>query len=133
MYRRGARGFAGLHGAEGGLVELGKGRTFPSNSDAQPVLTWMETWTCPDPEVSAGIPPSLRMGCYPRGCAGGVLGAAFTPILADPRETFSGNRTSPGARANVAPLARGQSPRRHGGHAGRGQILSPLRCGTCTR
>lgn len=117
----------GLHGA-GGLPSP----MLPSISDAQPVLTWVEIWICPDPEVSAGVPPSSRMGCYPHRCAGVVLGAVFTPILANPRKSCSGNLTPPGARANVAPSAQGQPPRGHGGHVGRGQTLSPLCWGTCT-
>lgn len=35
---------AGLHGA-GGLTELGVRRAFPSISDAQSVLIWVESWT----------------------------------------------------------------------------------------
>jgi len=99
----------GLHRV-GGLPELGKRRAFPSISDPQPVLTWVETSTCPDPEVSAGIPPSLRTGFCTRGSAGIVLGAAFALILANQRKTWMGTAR----RA-----------------AGRGQTLAPLRCGTC--
>lgn len=95
-----------------GLAELGKGRAFPSISDARPVLTWVETWTCPDPEVSAGIPPSLRMSCYPCSCAGVVLGAAFTPILANPRKTCSGNPTCLGAGGKHCTFGTGTVPKR---------------------
>lgn len=72
------------------MAELGKGRAFPSISDAQPVLTWVEMWTCPDPEVSAGI-PSPHRGFYTPGCAQVLLGAAFTLILANSRENLHGD------------------------------------------
>lgn len=81
-----------------------------------------------NPELSTRIPPSLHLRFYPRA----VLASVFTLILANLRDTRSGNHTSLGAKTSIAPWA-GDRPQKHTAGLREGwKKESLLCCKTCS-